>query len=136
MPDQAPRGDSRSHWWRGSVCLPRGRLGLALSICTLALFGLLVSAISPVDDATQPDFSRYFRNGRCNVTASNLLQMGHVFGQNRAAAITSSAHAGPVRHPGEHSIQGLPACANSPGFEDSLDVRAPPGLHFPKRVSA
>jgi len=132
MPDEARKGDSPMaalacrHWWRGSVRLPMERFGIALPICVFALFALLVSAVSPADDLAQPDFSRHFRNGHRIVTASNLLQMG----QNRAAAITFNIYAGPVCHSREHSIHGLPACANFPGFEDSLDVRAPPACTF------
>lgn len=133
MPEELPRGGfpiSASNpiaRWAWALCLPRERVGLARLACAFGLLTLLVSAMSPADDSVQPDFSRHFRNGHRIVTASKLSQTGHLFGRNwAAAAITFGAHAGPVRHPAEHSIHGLPACLSSPGFEGSLDARAPP----------
>jgi hypothetical protein len=132
MPDEGPRCDSsiaapdRSRWWRGILCLPRKRFGLARLACAFGLFALLISALFPADDSVQPDFSRHFRNGH-RVTASTLLQTGHLFTRNwTAAAVTFGAHAGPVRHPADHSIHGLPTRLISPGFEGPLAARAPP----------
>jgi len=129
MPEESPKGASlisaprRSYSW---VRPPQGR-HLALLICSFGLLALLVSAISPADDSVQPDFSRHFRNGHRIVTASKLLQTGHLFRRIRAAAeIKVGAHAGPVHYPADHSTQYLPASLSSPGFEGSLAVRAPP----------
>jgi len=118
----------RSHCWPWALCLPRERLPrLALLVCVAGLLALLVSAISPADDSLQPDLSRHFRNGHRVVTASKLLQASHLLRPNRAAAAnTFGAHAGPVRHPADHSILGPPASTSSPGFKRSLAARAPP----------
>jgi len=133
MPDEGPRSDSsiaapgRNHWWRGILCLPREGFGLARLACAFGLFALLVSALSPADDSVQPDFFRHYRNDHRIVTASNLVQTGHLFRRNwGAAAVTFRAHAGPVRHPADHSIHGLPARLISPAFEGPLAARAPP----------
>lgn len=133
MPDEGPRGGfsiatpSHSYWWPGALCLPRDRFGLVRLVCLFALFALLVSAISPVDDLLQPDFSRHSNSWHRTVTASKLLHQNHLPRRNwAAAAITFGAHAGPVRHPADDSIYDLPAPLSSPGFEHSLAARAPP----------
>ena len=133
MSEESPKGASLipapgcGHRWARP---PQRQCGPTLWICAFGLLALLVSATSPADDSLQPDFARHFRNGHRIVTAS-LSQMGHLFRRNwAAAAITFGAHAGPVRHPAEHSIHGLPARLISPGFEGSLTARAPPVCSF------
>ena len=133
MPDEGLRGDSsiaapgRSHWRHGILCLPRERLRFARLACAFGLLALLVSAISPMDDSVQPDFSLHFGNGQHMVTAFKLLQTSHALRPNRAAAVTTfGAHAGSVRQPADHLVQGVPTCSSSPGFERSLAARAPP----------
>ncbi len=137
MPEGLPWGSfpilasDRTHGWACALTLPRVRFGLARLVCVCGLLALLVSAISPADDLVQADFSRHTRNCHRIVTASKLLQTGHLLRRNwAAAAIAFGAHAGPVRHPADDPVHGLPARLSSPGFERSLAARAPPARSF------
>ena len=132
MRNEAPRVDSStaargcSQWWVGSLCLPGQRMGLARLVCLFGLFALLVSAISPVDDAVQPDFSRNSSNWHRNVTASKLVGPSHMIGGHCAAApIAFGAYAGPTPDAG-YPTPVLYACSSSPGCESAHTERAPP----------
>jgi len=125
--DSSIAAPGSSHWWLGILCPPTERFGLARLVCIAGLLALLVSAISPVDDSVQPDFSRHFRNGQRIVTAATRLQASRVRSPNPAAAlITGGDHAGPVRVLEDLTMPDLHASLSSPGFERSHAGRAPP----------
>lgn len=133
MRGETPTGDSSiaalggGHWWVRPLCLPGDRVGLARLVCLVGLFAVLVSAISPVDDSVQPDFSRHSSSWHRTVTASKLVRSNHLTGRHCAATpIRCGAYAAPILHSADHAVPVPHACSSSPGFERTHTGRAPP----------
>jgi len=96
-------------------------------VCLFGLFTLLVSAISPVDDPVQPDFSRHSSNWHRNVTAPKHVGPNHLIGRHCAAApIMFGAYAGPTLDAAYQPAPVLYARLSSPGCGRAHTGRAPP----------
>jgi len=116
-----------SRWRRGVLSPPRERFGPARVVCVVGLFALLVSAISPIDDSVQPDFSRHSSSSHRTVTVSKLTRPIHPTRRHCAATpIRCGAHAAPILHSLDHAVPPLHARSSSPGFERTRTERAPP----------
>jgi len=111
-------------WRRGAA---GGRFGIARLVCVVGLFALLVSAISPLDDSVQPDFSRHSSSWHRTVTVSKLAGPIHLAKRHCAiTAIKCGAYAAPILHSAGHAVPVLHVCPSSPGFEPTHTGRAPP----------
>ena len=132
MLGERPRGDSsiaalgHSHCWSGIVCLPRKRFALALCVYLFALFALLVSAISPLDDSLQPDFSHHSRSWHRTVIAPKKARPIHLIRRHCAAPVALGACASHILHLTNHVAPVLHAHLNPPGLRRAHTGRAPP----------
>ncbi len=134
MPEASPRGgffdlaSDLAKGWVNALCLTGERSGVARLVCVFALFALLLSAISPVDDLAQSDFSRHSSSWHRIVTASKLVRASHLSKRDcTAAPIVFGAYAGPILHSMDHAAPVVfLACSSSPGCGRAHTGRAPP----------
>ena len=99
-------------------------------MCLFGLFTLLVSAISPVDDPVQPDFSRHSSNWHRNVTTFKLVGSSHLMRRHCAAApiafgapwwaYSLCGGSSSTRSPCPLKLARLRACTYGPGASRSL----------------
>lgn len=134
MREALPRGDfpispsDLDQRWVSTLCLTSKCFGV---VRVIALFALLASTISPVDDFVQLDLSRRGSGGHPIVTAAKLARANLTRADGTAASVVFGAYADPVLYSAGHAAPGiLHARLSSPVFGYAHTGRAPPLLTY------